>query len=279
MLGKRMLEAASKQYRVLKADALKRGILPENNAANNSLNQSSEAANRKKKRFWHKYSRGIFWRKNALKGIYFVNFLTLILGVAIINQRQNSGEYMCGSITVSFGDSIWKHALVRNNTVLGSVQSYYEKALVYSFFNGEYIRNGTFNGYPRYTEQNKMNGNRFKETIPAEFVYCSSEERWVFTHQDISKREDDIECPWLFRSPKTREYNLVDVPSDGWSVFTGTVTPGNDFSILCNECEVESDCNYHGTVSSDATCNCDQGYYGEMLKYSVYFGLLIEHTT
>lgn len=51
------------------------------------------------------------------------------------------------------------------------------------------------------------------------------------------------ECAWLLRSPKTIEYNLVDVPFDEWSVWAGVIVQGNKVSIFCDECEEDSDCN------------------------------------
>ena len=44
---------------------------------------------------------------------------------------------------------------------------------------------GLVNGYPRFVEQNKVDGHPYKEVIPAEIIYCSDIGSWVFWHPNI----------------------------------------------------------------------------------------------
>jgi len=46
--------------------------------------------------------------------------------------------------------------------------------LTYARFNssGVYVENGTHDGRPKYTEQNKEDGMPFLKTIGAEIIYC-----------------------------------------------------------------------------------------------------------
>ena len=60
-----------------------------------------------------------------------------------------------------------------------------KRLLVYSHFNGVYVENGTHDGRPKYTEQNKEDGSEFRSTIPAEIRYCQDLESWVFSHPFI----------------------------------------------------------------------------------------------
>eukprot|EP01082_Thalassiosira_pseudonana_P010220 g9107.t1 g9107 contig35:42006-42652(+) len=68
-------------------------------------------------------------------------------------------------------------------------------------------------------------GNAFLHVIPAEIMHCKSEEAWVMVQEGIRKRGDtlDMGCSqWLFVSPKTKEYNLVDVETE-WNVWTDVI--------------------------------------------------------
>ena len=44
---------------------------------------------------------------------------------------------------------------------------------------------GLVNGFPRFVEQNKVDGHPYKEVIPAEIIYCSDIGSWVFWHPNI----------------------------------------------------------------------------------------------
>jgi len=281
ILGRRMLAAASKKYKVMTVKA--KAIIDEASTREDTERYLmyhglvTVKHERERKSLFHRKTGIEPWiRDDFFKGVWLANLFALIIGVTIIAQRQNYGHYRCNSVSVAFGDSVWRKALIRNHT--DPEGGTFEQTLVYSYFNGVYVSNGTYNGYPRYTEQNKIDGSAFHDTIPAEIVYCKEEERWVFTHQDIVKSNRDIaksECAWLFRSAKTREYNLVDVPSDSWSGWTGVVLKAVDFSILCNMAERETSCNYHGSVSKDGLCECYDGYNGihcEFEKPCTYMG-------
>ncbi|KAL7544692.1 hypothetical protein ACHAWF_008058 [Thalassiosira exigua] len=274
MLGKRMLTAASIKYKVMTAKA--KVAMDEASDVESEAKDDPNlvAVHHERKSIFRKPNKRPCLREDVLKGLFFLNFVALIGGVVVVNQKQNNGNYRCKSVTVGFGESVWKRALVRNRDSPGEL---FERTLVYSYFNGIYTQNGTHNGYPRYTEQNKIDGSQFLKTLPAEIVYCKEEERWVFTHPDIVKSDEAVaesECGWLFRSARTREYNLVDVPPD-WMAWTGIVSRASDFSMICNEVERETDCNYHGKPSVEALCECQDGFYGTHCEFEspcVYMG-------
>ena len=114
--------------------------------------------------------------------------------------------------------------------------------LIYSYFNGVYLRNGTHDGLPGkiiimkyiifrtyilsnlstvYVEQSKIGERSYQTVTPGMIMYCKSEHAWVFMHPHIRKSEQDNEdCPWLLRSPLTSEYDLLKVNSE-WTVWAG----------------------------------------------------------
>mmetsp|Transcript_13517 Transcript_13517/g.28739 ORF Transcript_13517/g.28739 Transcript_13517/m.28739 type:complete len:649 (+) Transcript_13517:149-2095(+) len=180
----------------------------------------------------------------------------LITGGAIIASNQNNGQYLCNSVTVLFGDEVWE----TEEDV---------DYLFYAYFSGRYeIKKGLLeNQRPVYFERGR------DPTIdpsrpPGKFSYCASEKAWVFTIDGITKGDqDDGDCTtaWLLRSPKTTAFDLSEVSSDGWAVWTGIVNPPPTefFSISCDECSSEADCNYHGSCSVNTKqCECDDGWIG-----------------
>jgi hypothetical protein len=48
-----------------------------------------------------------------------------------------------------------------------------------------YFYKGIVNGFPRFVEQNKVQGEPYEEVIPAEIIYCSDLGSWVFWHPNI----------------------------------------------------------------------------------------------
>jgi len=138
--------------------------------------------------------------------------------VSYYTKTQKMGDYRCKSITITFGngkeggptapDEFWGGAYVNGQ----------EKLLMYSHFNGVYVEDGEclcqlctcawhsiiihcslihtnistastnkgfVNGFPRFVEQNKVDGQPFQEVIPAEVIYCSDIGSWVFWHPNI----------------------------------------------------------------------------------------------
>lgn len=122
-----------------------------------------------------------------LKSLYFLNMCALLGGMVYISMSQTRGDYHCEEIFVVFGDDIWEDALVMGSSGIE------EKVLLYSYFNGHYRRNGTENGLPVYVEQDKFDGSSFEVTVPAKIKYCSSEEAWVFMHDNIRKSKESNE--------------------------------------------------------------------------------------
>ncbi|KAL7458616.1 hypothetical protein ACHAWC_010206 [Mediolabrus comicus] len=259
MLGRRMLRAASKEYKVQKRrrTTRRREDVPTEGSSVNHEIQGCKLIRRKCGS--QMYSKaGDFVVKSTL----LLNLSCLLIGVSIIASRQLNGRFWCSSVQVRLGDDILRKALIRNNTD----SSITERTLVYAYFNGHYVLNGTYQGRPRYTEQNKVYPtDRYNETIPAEIRYCNN--RWVFYHPDIVKTEydeeyDREECQWLLRSPKTKEFNLLDVAASDWEVWKGgrgAIGSTDGLSIACDDVDSRADCNYHGDVI-DSTCECHEGY-------------------
>mmetsp|Transcript_11949 Transcript_11949/g.25217 ORF Transcript_11949/g.25217 Transcript_11949/m.25217 type:complete len:574 (+) Transcript_11949:205-1926(+) len=188
-----------------------------------------------------------------LKGLYFLNLAGMLAGLIMVTTNQVTGRYHCDSITVAFGDDIWDDAMVVTDS--GEVKS---QVLLFSYFNGVYRRGKTTqDGRPVYIEQNKFDSGPFQSTIPAEIRYCASERAWVFSHRNIRKsaKSTGDSCQWLLKSHETTEFNLLQVPSD-WIVWKGTLDPRGTFSTMCNRCNEETDCNYHGQCV-EGSCACD----------------------
>ena len=105
-----------------------------------------------------------------------------------------------------------------------------------------YVKNGTENGRPMYTEQNKFDDTEYQVKTGATIKYCPEEEAWVFMHDDIRKDLNRVnpDCPWLLRSPETDSFNLLEVSGD-WSIWTGVINSGASFHSYCNSCNSEAD--------------------------------------
>jgi len=203
-----------------------------------------------------------------VKALYVFNFCVLMAGMAVVTIKQNNGDYHCKSITVHFEDYIWENALV-----LDSAGGEEEMDLIYSYFNGVYVLDGTHAGRPVYTEQNKFDNTPYDEKIGAVIRYCEEEGAWAFMHENIRKDRNtrDSDCPWLLRSPDTKSFNLLEVSGD-WSVWTGIIHAGASFQTYCNGCGSEADCNYHGTCT-ERQCGCD---LSENDGYPLYTGIHCE---
>ncbi|KAL7552728.1 hypothetical protein ACHAWF_015965 [Thalassiosira exigua] len=187
-----------------------------------------------------------------VKIVYLVNLCAMMAGMTVITVKQVDGDYNCDRITVDFGDHIWEDAHVYN--VTGGVETW---DLIYSYFNGVYIRESTSDGRPIYVEQTKfMHEQPYTKKTGAIIKYCKEEGAWVFMHEHIRKDGDEIDsdCPWLLRSPDTDSFNLLEVPGD-WSIWTGTINIGATFHTSCNWCDSDAECNYHGTCV-EGTCDC-----------------------
>lgn len=170
------------------------------------------------------------------------------------------GYYQCEEITGDFGDGIFEEAYVRVGT------SWEQWILVYSYFNGVFIQDGTFAGRPLYKEarksdrmpyQDNQNGSAFPVVIPAEIKYCEEISAWVLTHENIRKSEnDESSCNWLLRSPETDSFDVLDAAGK-WDMWVGVVS-STDVLIACNNCDDNSDCNLNGVCSDDGRCICDE---------------------
>lgn len=212
-------------------------------------------------------------RKNKgkiLKALYVLNLCVMLTGMAYITHEQVSGRFHPRSVSIAFGDQIWREAIVDNSST-GTIK----RNLIFSYFNGVYKRTDGFSkdGRPVYIEQNKFTGAPYKYTVPGEIRYCSSEEAWVFVHPNISKIEnrskfpEEVECPWLIKSQRTEEYSLLDVTGE-WTIWTGSVKRDNLFSVVDNECFGAVDCNFNGKCRSDGSCICDGGFFGTHCEHA-----------
>ncbi|KAL7532966.1 hypothetical protein ACHAWF_004301 [Thalassiosira exigua] len=189
-----------------------------------------------------------------VKVVYLFNLILFIAGIGIISAQQNQGRFQCGSIAVVFGEDIWERAWVKS-----SRNESYNKILMYSHFNGIYKQvEETHARRPRYREVRKSDGEPYATKIGAELKYCPDEGAWVFTHEMMSKTNDSEHhrsgCHnWLLRSPDTEAYDLMDVQGE-WSIWVGRIEQGVDFTLRCNECKTDMDCNMNG-VCEDKKVN------------------------
>ncbi len=110
--------------------------------------------------------------------IYFLNAAIVLSGLAYMTVKQKQGAYRCNTLTVTFNEDIWEHAIAKQ--VDGKEME--QKLLIYSYFSGIYKESGSFGGYPMYVEQNKNDGEPFKNTVGAEIKYCHEISAWVFMH-------------------------------------------------------------------------------------------------
>ena len=185
------------------------------------------------------------WTKRGVRFVYFMNMCVAIGGLSYLTNHQRNGAYRCQDFTVSFGDDIWEDAWIINEN--GEPE---QRLLVFAHFNGIYRENGMHDHRPKYTEMNKEDGDPFQTTVPAEIIYCSEIESWVFQHRNIRtslNEEQENDCSWLLKSPNTESYDLIELAEETeWYMWTGLTESDYPISIECNECDDTSSCNYHG---------------------------------
>ncbi|KAL7454765.1 hypothetical protein ACHAWC_008115 [Mediolabrus comicus] len=224
-----------------------------------------------RKCFSVEYKKLPFARRRKLsvfvKVLYMLNLGVLMAGMGVINVYQDRGDYYCSTISAYMPEDYWVDAIVTNST--GSEE---KMDLIFPYFNGVYVKNGTINGRPIYVEQNKaLDAVPYEDKVPAQFRYCESERAWVFMHPNIRKSSlFDEECPWLLKSSETTSFNLLEVEG-GWQIWTGTVSNGAKVEVFCNECDSAVDCNYHGQCV-DKKCQCEsstdlEGYFGHSCQF------------
>jgi len=124
-----------------------------------------------------------------------MNGVIMLVGLTILTVEQDKGNFRCRTFSIYFSDEVWEDAYVRRADGSG----YDKRLLIYSHFNGKsnlfasmytctyvhshiicsisnltgvYVENGTHDGRPKYTEQNKEDGSPFLKTIGAEIIYC-----------------------------------------------------------------------------------------------------------
>lgn len=138
------------------------------------------------------------------------------------------------------------------------------------FLHERYKFNGTHNGRPKYTEQNKEDGDEFKSTIPAEIIYCADIESWVFRHPNITTAltdDQENECSWLLRSPNTESFDITELAEESeWYVWKGLIVSDYKIHIECINCYEVSDCNYNGKCVERA-CDCNPDHFGTHCQF------------
>jgi hypothetical protein len=144
------------------------------------------------------------WPYRVARCVYFVNAALIMIGMAIITRDESRGLYRCKSLSFNIGEDIWDEANILKDESSHMTEP---RLLVYTYFAGDYAENGTHDGYPKYTEQNKLDDSTgFVNTVGAEFVYCKELRAWVFRHPQIKtsiNARKENECSWLLRSPTT----------------------------------------------------------------------------
>jgi len=226
------------------------------------------------------------WTKGVIRAFYFSIMVVMCAGLSYITSKQPSGTYGCTSIVVRFGDEVWENSWVTLVDQQCSVDSdcsktnqkcfqgfetdakfcHEKRLLIYSHFNGLYTFDGTEAERPRYVEMNKEKGAPYKNTIPAEIIYCEDIEAWVFRHRHITTSlysDASNECQWLLRSEQTEDFDLVELSTRFWRLWDGKIVDDYRIDIDCAECANDSDCNYMGTCVEepgvDQKCECFPG--------------------
>eukprot|EP00566_Odontella_aurita_P008738 CAMPEP_0113568750 /NCGR_PEP_ID=MMETSP0015_2-20120614/24025_1 /TAXON_ID=2838 /ORGANISM="Odontella" /LENGTH=860 /DNA_ID=CAMNT_0000471331 /DNA_START=122 /DNA_END=2705 /DNA_ORIENTATION=+ /assembly_acc=CAM_ASM_000160 len=214
------------------------------------------------------YSYSKRFMRNIPLIVFSLNLAALCAGFLYVHIEQDSGEFnRCSTISVNFGEQIWEHPNIVGGDLKGD-----NSFLSYSFFNGVYKIEGNDKvGRPVYVEMNKQNGEKYEKTTPAKFMFCQTLGSWAFVHKDLRKSteltEEESDCPWLLKSePVTGSamFDLLSVASSSqWTVWTGTEKRGEEITILCDECENESSCNFKGSCNADTqSCDCSSGFFG-----------------
>ena len=76
------------------------------------------------------------------------------------------------------------------------------------------------------------------------------------------------DCPWLLKA-NSLEYDLLDVSSDSWSIWVGTINNA-DVSISCNSCSNIVDCNLNGECLG-GKCECDTSDVSQkVLRHEIF---------
>ena len=74
------------------------------------------------------------------------------------------------------------------------------------------------------------------------------------------------------KSEATSSFDIIESGVSTWYMWDGTIEPGINAVIKCNDCGEEGDmesCNYNGEcgLNGEMLCNCDSGYYGTNCEY------------
>ena len=238
------------------------------------------------------------WASLLFLVVYLFNLSVLLGGMTYVSVKQANGDFQCKSITVKFSEDVWEDAIVKlpNN-------EYEEKTLIYSYFSGVYVQDGTrHDGRPVYIERRKFDGTKFDTTspypnaswdplglgpstgfkmdlrikTPAKIQYCKSIKSWVFMHENIRKsRRQNSDCPWLLRSETTDAYDIEEIQGS-WQVWQGVIAT-SDVRISCNECSNDDDCNLNGVCRENGSCECFDDVEGKTFLGPHCEGILKDH--
>lgn len=125
-------------------------------------------------------------RSFLIKFMYTKNFIIMLILLTSVQRKQNQGVFISNSLWIDFGEVVWNDAWLKFGN-----EEHQRRNLNFASFSGVYKVNGTVNGYPRYQERSKVNGDAYGYIEPAEIIYCSEMGRWAFRHPNIYKEESD----------------------------------------------------------------------------------------
>jgi len=185
--------------------------------------------------------------KSRLRRLLLISLLGIMVAMwGYTYSKQQNGDYISKSLSVRFGDEYWG-------------------ALQYAYFSGTYEFGLNDNGGTESIEYRPVYYERgpLSEQLSGKFFYCLEEKAWVFSISGISKGENDEGCLWLLRSPETESFDLSDVSTEGWSIWTGNIEYSNSLHIKEIVCNSNADCNYHGSCNGNNGCVCEEGWRGE----------------
>jgi hypothetical protein len=191
--------------------------------------------------------------------IFVASFLGLLASYSVVVKRQRSGEFLCQSFFVQFGDAF--------RPELPS-------------FSGEYRQTGKrVGGRVVYEDDTaKKSG--------ARFWYCEAEQSWTFSggkfylefgngpgSEIYSLNDDDDPCETYWaKSQPTETYAITETTSEPWMIldyYTNRTLPIDFMTLFCLDCVVGGrTCSNHG-VCRNSRCECDFGRFGLDCEYAL----------
>lgn len=190
-----------------------------------------------------KRRRYIVW-KRIIIGLMSIGLLAPYF---VVLSWQNNGRFLCDTLYIQFGDAFFPE------------MAHYSGLFYHQGFKLGDRKDGRVY-YVDSTETFKMG-------------YCQSEQGWT-----ISRLEDST-CEYLFKSPETDTYDVIQVANLDWVVSTRTSgdVMATWFKVKCNDCSEDTCNSEYGYCNEEGTeCLCKEGRFGvncEHKEHCMWFAL------